>query len=85
MLELLQRGRLNVIITEVIDPASTFQRVSDDNAYRVIEIDGSRDGIHFLYSRKTVPAETVARIDMAIKAFVDTAPYKALFAKYLRR
>jgi len=27
----------------------------------------------------------VARIDMAIKAFVDTAPYKALFAKYLRR
>lgn len=85
MLQLVKLGRLGVMITEVVDPEFTFTPVREDPGFKVIEIDGTRQNLHYLYSRKSVPPETVARIDEAIKGVVGSDEYKRLFAKYLSR
>jgi len=85
MLDLLEKGRLQVMLVEVVNPDATFQRVDRDEAFQVSKIEGSEEKLHFLYSRKSVSAATVTKIDAAIAAFVGSAGYKILFRKYLGR
>jgi len=85
MIELLEKGRLDLMLAEINDPHATFKQVDGNPAFRVVEIEGSTDKLHLLYSRKTVTPAIVSRLDAEISGFVGSPEYRALFEKYLKR
>ncbi len=85
MIDLLEIGRLDTVLLEVVKPDCTFPKIDNDPAFKVVPFAGTAGQLHVLFSRRTVEAETVARISAAIRRFVGSDGYKALFRKYLRR
>lgn len=83
LFDLLTKDRLGVVISEVADITVNFDKAESDDNIQGIEIEGSEDKVHFLFSRKTTSPDTVARISAQVTEFVKTDDYRALFRKYL--
>lgn len=83
LFDLLAKDRLGVVFTEVADITVNFEKAESNDNIQGIEIEGSEDKVHFLFSRKTISPDTVARINGQITEFVGTDDYNALFRKYL--